>query len=47
MGQRIHPCGVPIFVIMLAEALLLVLTDWGVPVRKSRSQSQGGAGHIT
>lgn len=40
MGQRIHPRGVPIFVIMLAEALLLVLTDWGVPVRKSWSQSQ-------
>ncbi len=28
------------FVMVLAEVLLPILTDWGLPVRKSRSQSQ-------
>ena len=28
------------FVMMLAEVLFPILTDWGLPVRKSRSQSQ-------
>ena len=40
MGLRTHPCGVPLFVMMLAEVLIPILTVWGLPVRKSRSQSQ-------
>ncbi|CAL8294796.1 unnamed protein product [Arctogadus glacialis] len=40
MGLSTQPCGVPMFVMMLAEVLFPILTDWGLPVRKSWSQSQ-------
>ena len=35
-----HLCGVPMFVMMLAEVLFPILTDWGLPVRKFRRKSQ-------
>ena len=41
--MRTHPCGVPTFVIMLAEVLLPILTDWGLPkVKKSRRSQRVG-----
>ncbi len=40
MGLRTHPCGVPMFVMMVSEVLFPILTDCGLPVKKSRSQSQ-------
>ena len=40
MGLRTQPCGVQMLVIIVAEVLFPILTDCGLPVRKSRSQSQ-------
>ena len=40
MGLRTHHCKVLMFVIMLTEVLFPILTDWGLSVRKFRSQSQ-------
>lgn len=28
MGLRMHPCGVPVFVVMLSKIPLLILTHW-------------------
>ena len=39
-SHRLNPYRVPMLVMVLAEALFPILTDWGLPVRKSRSQSQ-------
>lgn len=40
MGLLIHPCGVPVFITMLFEVRFPILTDCGLPVRKSDSHSQ-------
>ena len=40
MGMKTHPYGIPKIVVMLADVLFPIMTDWGLPVRKSRRLSQ-------
>lgn len=45
MGLPTQPCGVPVFIVIDLKVWCPTLTDWGLPVRKSRNQLQmvGGA----
>lgn len=41
-GLMKHPCGVPVYVVILAGFLLSILTFGGLPVRKFRILTKGG-----
>lgn len=40
MGFSMQPCGIPVFIVVVLDVWFRILTDWGLHVRKSRTQLQ-------